>query len=517
MLRSSLTAWPQTRRTLSSLGCVFHRSLVVTATPGAQVGRSIPPLLKTEQTRHLATRKPPLKLEELTAIGPIDGRYGNVCAPLRSYFSEFALIKRRAYVEIKWLLFLAGAKAKETGLPPLTTEQSQFLDKLAAEFSLEDARRVKEIEGVTRHDLKAVEYFLKEALAASKYNFEAHIELLHFAITSEDVNNIAYALMVQEAMEEELYPAMQRVQTRLRELAHLWSDVPLLGRTHGQPATPTTVGKEMANFAYRLNKQITRARKVVIYGKINGAVGNFNAKVAIYPDLDWPILCDEFLDGLKIKQNPYTTQIEPHDWIGELFDALAAYNTVLLDCARDMWGYISRDVFKQPAVAGEIGSSTMPHKVNPIDFENAEGNVGLANAIFKHMAAKLPVSRFQRDLSDSTVLRNMGVGLGFSLMAYHSAVRGLHKIDLNRAAGLEIELDSHWEVLAEPIQTVMRRFNVPEPYEKLKELTRGKTVDRAAIRTFIFSLEIPEEEKKRLLDMTPANYIGVASSLAKSV
>eukprot|EP00457_Paulinella_chromatophora_P006285 gb/GEZN01006303.1/.p1 GENE.gb/GEZN01006303.1/~~gb/GEZN01006303.1/.p1 ORF type:complete len:520 (-),score=50.87 gb/GEZN01006303.1/:106-1665(-) len=518
-------AWLNRVRSIPSSRILTNRTIRLQHSCQFLLPRTLPATLPLHEAhnrnlrhcRHASTHTaPPLALEELTAICPIDGRYGSVTRSLRPYFSEFGLIKRRVYVEVKWLQFLCSTRGQDTGMPLLSKAQSTFLDNLASGFGLDDARRVKQIELTTRHDVKAVEYFLKEKLQASKLDFSKHLELLHFAITSEDINNLSYAVMVKDAMNEQIYPAMLSCEEKLRELAHEWSEVPLLGRTHGQPATPTTVGKELANFAYRLKHQRQRAKNVVILGKINGAVGCFNAHLATYPELDWPSLCAEFITSLGLQQNTYTTQIEPHDWIGELFDAVAGYNTVLLDCSRDMWGYISREVFRQPAVPGEIGSSTMPHKVNPIDFENAEGNLGLANCIFHHFANKLPVSRFQRDLSDSTVLRNIGVGLAHSVMSYHSALRGLNKVSVNQQ-GLDRELDQHWEVLAEPIQTIMRRYNVPEPYEKLKELTRGKQIDKSAILAFVCSLDIPQAEKTRLLAMTPASYIGYAAVQAKQV
>lgn len=455
-----------------------------------------------------------MELSELTAVSPIDGRYGRITAPLRSIFSEFGLIRQRIKVEIKWIQLLAA----QAGVPEVATFSPQALETLstlANKVSLDDARRVKAIESVTRHDLKAVEYFLKEKFAPHK-ELAAVSEFLHFACTSEDVNNLSYALMLQEARSQVLLPKMDEILTKLRAMARHDAATPMLGRTHGQTATPTTVGKELANFVVRLQRQRDLFANTPIRGKFNGAVGNFNAHYQAYPGLDWPALSKQFVEQeLGLVWQEYSTQIEPHDFIAELSDAVARFNTILLDLDRDMWGYISLGYFAQRTVAGEIGSSTMPHKVNPIDFENSEGNIGVANALWNHFSNKLPVSRFQRDLTDSTVLRVMGSAAGHSLIAYHSVLLGLSKV-VSNPARLNAELDGAWEVLAEPIQTVMRRYNVSNPYEKLKDLTRGKRITEADIRAFIDGLdEIPREEKKRLMALTPHSYLGNAEEQAR--
>ncbi|RYU69594.1 adenylosuccinate lyase [Aliivibrio finisterrensis] len=452
-----------------------------------------------------------MELSALTAVSPVDGRYGSKTISLRSIFSEYGLLKYRTVVEVRWLQKLAATQSIAE-VATLSAEANQFLDDIAANFSEEDAMRIKDIERTTNHDVKAVEYFLKEKVAEVP-ELHAINEFIHFACTSEDINNTSHALMLKEARDTVILPEIRNVIDAIKALANEYRDVPLLSRTHGQPASPSTMGKEMANVAYRMERQYKQIENVEILAKINGAVGNYNAHLSAYPDIDWHAFSEEFItESLGVNWNPYTTQIEPHDYIAELFDAIARFNTILLDFDRDVWGYIALGHFKQKTIAGEIGSSTMPHKVNPIDFENSEGNLGLANAIFSHLAQKLPVSRWQRDLTDSTVLRNLGVGCGYAIIAYTSTLKGISKLEINRAA-LEAELDKNWEVLAEPVQTVMRRYGIEKPYEKLKELTRGKRVDGEGMRAFIDGLEIPEDEKVRLKEMTPANYIGQAIEL----
>jgi adenylosuccinate lyase len=452
-----------------------------------------------------------MELSALTAVSPVDGRYGTKTIALRSIFSEYGLLKYRAIVEIRWLQKLAATDAIKE-VPAFSAEANKFLDDLAANFSEEDAQRIKDIERTTNHDVKAVEYFLKEKVAGVP-ELHAVNEFIHFACTSEDINNTSHALMLKEARDTVVLPEIKNIIDAIRALAEEYRDIPLLSRTHGQPASPTTMGKEMANVAYRMERQYKQIENVEILAKINGAVGNYNAHLSAYPELDWHAFSEEFItESLGVTWNPYTTQIEPHDYIAELFDAIARFNTILIDFDRDVWGYIALGHFKQKTIAGEIGSSTMPHKVNPIDFENSEGNLGLANAVFGHLAQKLPISRWQRDLTDSTVLRNLGVGCGYAIIAYTSTLKGISKLEVNREA-LLAELDQNWEVLAEPVQTVMRRYGIEKPYEKLKELTRGKRVDGEAMRNFIDGLELPEEEKVRLKQMTPANYIGQAIEL----
>ncbi len=451
-----------------------------------------------------------MELSALTAVSPVDGRYGSKTSVLRSIFSEFGLLKYRTIVEIRWLQKLSATDAI-VEVPAFSAEANAFLDRIATEFSEQDALRIKTIERTTNHDVKAVEYFLKEKVAEMP-ELHAVNEFIHFACTSEDINNLSHALMLTEARKNVMLPEVRNVIDAIKALANEYRDIPMLTRTHGQPASPSTMGKEMANVAYRMERQYKQIENVEILGKINGAVGNYNAHLSAYPDIDWHQYSEEFVTALGITFNPYTTQIEPHDYIAELFDAFARFNTILLDFDRDVWGYIALGHFKQRTIAGEIGSSTMPHKVNPIDFENSEGNLGLANAIFNHLAQKLPVSRWQRDLTDSTVLRNLGVGCGYAIIAYTSTLKGISKLELNQAA-LEAELDRNWEVLAEPVQTVMRRYGIEKPYEKLKELTRGKRVDGEGMRTFIDGLELPEHEKTRLKTLTPANYIGDAIKL----
>ena len=452
-----------------------------------------------------------MELSALTAVSPVDGRYGSKTISLRSIFSEYGLLKYRTVVEVRWLQKLAATQSIAE-VATLSAEANQFLDNIAANFSEEDAMRIKDIERTTNHDVKAVEYFLKEKVAELP-ELHAINEFIHFACTSEDINNTSHALMLKEARDTIVLPEIRNVIDAIKALANEYRDIPLLSRTHGQPASPSTMGKEMANVAYRMERQYKQIENVEILAKINGAVGNYNAHLSAYPDVDWHKFSEEFItESLGVNWNPYTTQIEPHDYIAELFDAIARFNTILLDFDRDVWGYIALGHFKQKTIAGEIGSSTMPHKVNPIDFENSEGNLGLANAIFSHLAQKLPVSRWQRDLTDSTVLRNLGVGCGYAIIAYTSTLKGISKLEINRAA-LEAELDKNWEVLAEPVQTVMRRYGIEKPYEKLKELTRGKRIDGEGMRSFIDSLEIPADEKVRLKEMTPANYIGQAIEL----
>lgn len=424
-----------------------------------------------------------MELSALTAVSPVDGRYGSKTIALREIFSEYGLLKYRTIVEIRWLQKLA-ATAEIAEVPAFSAEANQFLDDLAANFSEADALRIKEIERTTNHDVKAVEYFLKEKVADVP-ELHAVNEFFHFACTSEDINNTSHALMLKEARETVILPEIRNLIDAIKALAVEYRDIPLLSRTHGQPASPSTMGKEMANVAYRMERQYKQIENVEILAKINGAVGNYNAHLSAYPELDWHKFSEEFItESLGVTWNPYTTQIEPHDYIAELFDAVARFNTILIDFDRDVWGYIALGHFKQKTIAGEIGSSTMPHKVNPIDFENSEGNLGLANAVFGHLAQKLPISRWQRDLTDSTVLRNLGVGVGYAIIAYTSTLKGISKLEVNRDA-LLAELDKNWEVLAEPVQTVMRRYGIEKPYEKLKELTRGKRVDGEAMRNFI--------------------------------
>jgi adenylosuccinate lyase len=448
-----------------------------------------------------------MELSSLTAVSPVDGRYGEKVSPLRGIFSEYGLLKFRVQVEVRWLQKLAAtAEIKE--VPAFDADANAFLDAIVANFNEDDAARIKTIERTTNHDVKAVEYFLKEKVATVPA-LHAVSEFIHFACTSEDINNLSHALMLDTARRDVILPYWTQLIDAVQNLAQQYRDIPLLSRTHGQPATPSTMGKEMANVAYRMARQLRQLEQVEILGKINGAVGNYNAHLAAYPEVDWHQLSESFVTSLGIQWNPYTTQIEPHDYIAELFDCIARFNTILIDFDRDIWGYIALNHFKQRTVAGEIGSSTMPHKVNPIDFENSEGNLGLANAVMQHLASKLPISRWQRDLTDSTVLRNLGVGLGYALIAWQSTLKGINKLEINRNR-LLAELDQNWEVLAEPIQTVMRRYGIEKPYEKLKELTRGKRVDAAGMQAFIDGLALPEEEKTRLKQMTPANYLGRA-------
>ena len=455
-----------------------------------------------------------MDLSALSAVSPIDGRYGAKTSALRAIFSEFGLIKYRVQVEVRWLQQLAEHPAISE-VPPFSAATNDFLEQLLANFDESHAAAVKTIESTTNHDVKAVEYFLKDYFADNA-ELNAASEFVHFACTSEDINNLSHALMLKTGRDEVLLPALENICTTLASLAHDFADNAMLSRTHGQTASPTTMGKEFANVVARLRRQIEQIRAVQILGKVNGAVGNYNAHLSAYPDIDWQANAEQFISGLGLRLNPYTTQIEPHDYIAELFDAIARANTILIDLNRDIWAYISIGYFKQKTIAGEVGSSTMPHKVNPIDFENSEGNLGIANALLNHLAAKLPVSRWQRDLTDSTVLRNMGVGLGYSVIAYSSIEKGLGKLQLN-AQNLSDDLDNSWEVLAEPIQTVMRRYAVPEPYEKLKALTRGQDITQATLSVFISTLEIPESAKQELLAMTPQSYTGNASEQARNI
>ena len=455
-----------------------------------------------------------MELSQLTAISPIDGRYGSRTETLRPIFSEYGLIRHRVIVEIRWLQALA-AHESITEVPALGGHAERVLNDIIENFSEQDAPRVKNIESTTNHDVKAVEYFLKEKIAGNT-ELEAVSEFIHFACTSEDINNLAYALMLREARNQSLLPLMDDVINALGELARRYADEPMLSRTHGQTATPTTVGKEMANVAARLHRQREQYAAIPMLGKINGAVGNYNAHRVAYPDIDWPVFSKQFISELGLEFNPLTTQIEPHDYMAEQFDTLARFNTVLLDFCRDAWGYISLGYFKQKTVAGEVGSSTMPHKVNPIDFENAEGNLGIANALFAHFAAKLPVSRWQRDLSDSTVLRNLGVAIGHSVIAFESCLKGISKLELNTLRTAE-DLDNSWEVLAEALQTVMRRYGIEKPYEKLKDLTRDKEVNQQTLREFIRTLDLPETVREELAGLTPSTYTGNAGEQARSL
>ena len=455
-----------------------------------------------------------MELNALTALSPIDGRYQDKAASLRSIFSEFGLLKFRVTVEIRWIQKLAATAAIQE-VTALSSQANDYLNQIVTDFSLADAERIKQIERTTNHDVKAVEYFLKEKSEALP-ELAAVSEFIHFACTSEDINNLSHALMLKTAKEQVLLPAWEKLIGEIKGLAQQFKTIPLLSRTHGQPASPSTVGKEMANVVYRLQRQLKQLQQTEILGKINGAVGNYNAHLSAYPEIDWHQFSREFVESLGVNWNPYTTQIEPHDYIAEMFDTVARFNTIMIDFDRDMWGYIALNHFKQRTIAGEIGSSTMPHKVNPIDFENSEGNLGLANAVMAHLGAKLPISRWQRDLTDSTVLRNLGVGLGYTLIAYAATSKGISKLEVNEGH-LRAELDQNWEVLAEPIQTVMRRYGIEKPYEKLKELTRGKRVDAAAMQAFIDGLAIPEDEKVRLKQLTPATYIGAAVELVEQL
>jgi adenylosuccinate lyase len=450
----------------------------------------------------------------LTALSPLDGRYASKVEPLRPIFSEFGLMHRRVQVEIEWLLALA-ADAQIVELPAFSAAQIKTLKAIASDFSVDDGARIKAIEATTNHDVKAVEYFIKEKLSADA-SLKQALEFVHFACTSEDINNLSYALMLRDAREQVLLPMLDQVIGQLRDLSHANAALPILSRTHGQTASPSTLGKEIANVVARLQRQRLQLAVVEISGKINGAVGNFNAHAITYPEVDWQAFSRRFIESLGLQVNAYTTQIEPHDGIAEYCDAVRRANIILIDLARDIWGYISLGYFKQTLKAGEVGSSTMPHKVNPIDFENAEGNFGLANALLGHFAEKLPISRWQRDLTDSTVLRALGTAFGHMLIALESLKKGLGKLTVN-ADRLAADLDASWEVLAEAVQTVMRRYGLPEPYEQLKALTRGQGITRESMRTFIGGLDLPADAKRRLLALTPGSYIGLAETLAKNI
>ncbi|NQY34923.1 MAG: adenylosuccinate lyase [Alteromonadaceae bacterium] len=450
-----------------------------------------------------------MELSALSAISPVDGRYGSKVKSLRPIFSEFGLIKYRVTVEVLWLQKLSE-NSMINEVPVFSAQANQVLDKIVSDFSEEDALRIKAIEATTNHDVKAVEYFLKEKIADNA-ELNAVTEFIHFACTSEDINNLSHGLMLSDCRETVLLPAIDEILAEIKALAIKYKSIPMMCRTHGQPASPSTLGKEMANVYIRLKRQRQQIANVEMLGKINGAVGNYNAHISAYPEVDWHQFANEFVTSLGLSWNAYTTQIEPHDYIAELFDAIARFNTILIDFDRDIWGYIALGHFKQKTIAGEIGSSTMPHKVNPIDFENSEGNLGIANALFSHLAQKLPISRWQRDLTDSTVLRNLGVGFAHALIAYQSTLKGISKLQVNEE-NLRNELDKNWEVLAEPVQTVMRRYGIEKPYEKLKELTRGKRVDGESMRAFIANLDIPESAKAELSQLTPETYIGRAVS-----
>lgn len=448
-----------------------------------------------------------MELSALTAVSPVDGRYGSKTLELRSIFSEFGLTKYRVTVEVRWLQQLSAC-SDIPEVPAFSESANALLNQIVTDFDETDAARVKAIEATTNHDVKAVEYFLKEKVADNQ-ELAAVSEFIHFACTSEDINNLSHGLMLKEAVENVILPYTDQLIGELKRMAGEYKQVAMMARTHGQPASPTTMGKEMANVMMRMQQQRQHIANVQLLGKINGAVGNYNAHLSAYPDVDWHSFSETFVTSLGLTWNAYTTQIEPHDYIAELFDAVARFNTILIDFDRDVWGYIALGHFKQKTVAGEIGSSTMPHKVNPIDFENSEGNLGLANAIFSHLATKLPVSRWQRDLTDSTVLRNLGVGVGYAIIAYQASLKGISKLEVNEQSLLN-ELDQNWELLAEPIQTVMRRYGIEKPYEKLKELTRGKKVNQAIIADFVDNLALPENAKNELKALTPASYIGRA-------
>ena len=450
----------------------------------------------------------------LLAISPLDGRYKSKCEDLAPYFSEFALMRYRVLVEVKWLQKLSEHDQIDD-LQVISERGLVYLDDLITNFSIIDAQRIKAIEATTNHDVKAVEYFIKEKFEDNT-EFSDQLEFVHFACTSEDINNLAYALMLRDGRDKVILDQMREIEKQLAQLAKDFANQPILCRTHGQSASPSTVGKEFANVVHRLRRQIMQIESNEILGKINGAVGNYNAHLCAYPDIDWQANAKEFVEGLGLKWNPYTTQIEPHDYVAELFAAVCRFNTVLIDFDRDIWAYISLGYFKQRTVAGEVGSSTMPHKVNPIDFENSEGNLGLANAIMSHLSEKLPISRWQRDLTDSTVLRNIGTGLAHSLIAYRATMKGIGKLELN-AKAIDDDIDSCWEILAEPIQTVMRRYRIEKPYEKLKELTRGKQIDQQSVQDFVQTLTIPESAKQELLQLSPRKYLGNAAEQARAI
>ena len=455
-----------------------------------------------------------MNINTLLALSPLDGRYHSKVIAYAEIFSEFGLIKRRVAVEVHWLKCLSEI-TEIPEVPSLSSDDTDYLLSIAEDFSLEDAQVIKQTELTTNHDVKAVEYFIKSKLQ-SRPALAAISEFVHFACTSEDINNLAHALMLKDGFNEVLLPQMQQLITALATLANDHVDVSMLSRTHGQTAYPTTLGKEFANVVMRLRRQVESITGVALLGKLNGAVGNYNAHVSAYPDVDWPTLSKRFVESLGVEWNPYTTQIEPHDYMAELFDAISRFNVIMIDLNRDIWAYISNAYFKQRTIAGEIGSSTMPHKVNPIDFENSEGNLGLANAILNHLSQKLPISRWQRDLTDSTVLRNMGVGFGYTSLALQSTSKGLSKLEVNYAV-IAGDLASSWEVLAEPIQTVMRRYGIEHPYEKLKELTRGKDIDAESIQAFVLTLDIPQAAKDELSALSPSTYTGIAGALARDL
>ena len=455
-----------------------------------------------------------MQLDTLTAISPIDGRYAFKTADLRPVFSEYGLIYHRLLVEVRWLQCLSQ-QPDITEVPEFSAAAMQLLNSIVENFDPQQARRIKEIESTTNHDVKAVEYFLKQQIADNS-ELNAISEFIHFACTSEDINNLSHGLMLKAGRDDALLPAARAIKNSIAAMAREQADLPMMSRTHGQPASPTTLGKEMANVAYRLQRQLEQIEAVEMLGKINGAVGNYNAHLSAYPQVDWPRVAENFVGSLGLEWNPYTTQIEPHDCIAELFDAIVRMNNVLIDFSRDIWSYISIGYFRQKTVAGEVGSSTMPHKVNPIDFENAEGNLGIASAVLGHLAAKLPISRWQRDLTDSTVLRNLGTGIGHVLIALDSLKRGIGKLEADPEA-MAADLEQNWEVLAEPIQTVMRRYGVEQAYEKLKALTRGQKIDAATIQDFVDGLDIPDAARRELKALTPAAYIGNAAAQAKDI
>lgn len=454
-----------------------------------------------------------LSSSQLANISPIDGRYASKTTPLREIFSEWGLISARVLVEVRWLQSLAENPAIGE-MPELSADANELLEKIISDFDIEQAQSIKDIERVTNHDVKAVEYYLKEKIKDNA-ELDQKKEFIHFACTSEDINNLSHAIMLQ-AGRQVLTESMTKIVDVMKGMVKQWARQPMLSRTHGQSASPTTVGKEFANVVVRLQRQIDQLQAIPMLGKINGAVGNYNAHYSAYPDVNWQSHSQAFVEKLGLSWNAHTTQIEPHDYMAELFDCLARFNTILLDFDRDVWGYISQGYFKQRKIEGEVGSSTMPHKVNPIDFENSEGNLGLANAIFQHLSAKLPVSRWQRDLTDSTVLRNMGVGFAYSLIAYESSLKGLSKLELNPDV-INKDLDAAWEVLAEPLQTVMRRYDVEDAYEKLKALTRGAKTDQSTIQAFVATLDIPQQAREELMTLTPDTYTGIAQELADAV
>jgi adenylosuccinate lyase len=455
-----------------------------------------------------------MQLDSLTAISPIDGRYAAKTEGLRSIFSEYGLIHHRLMVEVRWLQALSR-NTDIVEVPEFSASANALLDSIVENFDPEQAQRIKDIEKTTNHDVKAVEYYLKQQVSANP-ELQAVSEFIHFACTSEDINNLSHALMLKSGRDRILLPLANEVVELISQLAHQYADIPMMSRTHGQPASPTTLGKELANVVHRMRRQLRQIESVEMLAKMNGAVGNYNAHLSAYPDCDWPAISRQVIESMGLDWNPYTTQIEPHDYIAELFDGLARFNTIMIDFSRDIWSYISIGYFTQKTIAGEVGSSTMPHKVNPIDFENAEGNLGVANALLNHLAQKLPISRWQRDLTDSTVLRNLGTGIGHVLIALESLKRGISKLEVNHAR-IAADLEQNWEVLAEPIQTVMRRYGIDQPYEKLKALTRGQKIDAAAVREFVEALEIPDSAKRELIDLTPAGYIGNAVEQARSI